>query len=332
MNHHHVLIVGAGAYGNALKACILTTPNCQVTILNRQDCKTFSENILKYDFILIAVPSQSLREIALWIKEKIQLNSSENSANKKIKIISTSKGIEKVTTLLPHQIIEDVFAHEVEHNHVAYAVLSGPSFAKEMSLGLPTSVVLASKNKTFLKEASVILHSPYFRIYSSHDVMGVEIGGALKNVIAMVAGGVDGLNLGNNARAAVITRGLNEMAEIGVKMGANPLTFMGLSGLGDLILTATGDLSRNRQFGTRLAQGEDKNAIISSLGGVVEGIGTTQSVYELCQKLKIETRILMAAYKILYENFSIKKALETLLNRVQSPEFDWIGPSHEPSS
>ena len=312
----HILIIGAGAYGTALKACILSNQNNSVTLLNREDCKSFDKDITNYDFILIAVPSQSLRACAQWIKKNKYLKN-------KLNIISTAKGIEKNTILLPHQILAEIFKEYKDQ--VFVAALSGPSFAKEMMQGLPTCVVLASKNKSLLKMASPILHSSYFRVYDSADILGVEIGGALKNVIAMVAGTVDGLNLGNNARAAVITRGLAEMAEIGVKMGANPLTFMGLSGLGDLILTCTGDLSRNRQFGYRMAKGENKISVLHSLGGVVEGIATTQSAYELAQKLNIKTSILMTAYLVLYQNLPISHALKSLLGGEQSAEFDWTG-------
>jgi len=341
-NSRHVLIIGAGAYGTALQACILSNPNNSVMLLNRKDCLTFQIDLSRFDFVLLAVPSQALREAALWLKEQLDKSTNQLSSRgltagssnvcldpavkprddtkNTLKIISTAKGIEKNTMLLPHQILEEIFS-----NHdVSIAVLSGPSFAKEMMAGLPTCVVLASKDEKFLKMASPILHSSYFRIYDSNDILGVEIGGALKNVIAMVAGAVDGLNLGNNARAAVITRGLSEIAEIGVKMGASPLTFMGLSGLGDLILTCTGDLSRNRQFGFRMAKGESKISVLRSLGGVVEGIATTQSAYKLTKKLNIKTSLLMTTYQVLYQNLPISEALETLLNGQQSTEFDWI--------
>ncbi|MES2615540.1 MAG: NAD(P)H-dependent glycerol-3-phosphate dehydrogenase [Bdellovibrionota bacterium] len=319
-----VLIVGAGAYGTALEACVLTNQNRSVSLLNRQGCAEFSENIAQFDFILIAVPSASLREIALWIKQRIKKN---EFPKKKINIISTAKGIEKNSTLLPHQILQEVLQEIQEH--ISIGVLSGPSFAKEMMQGLPTCVVLASKDAKLLKTVSPLLHSSYFRIYDSNDILGVEVAGALKNIIAMVAGAVDGLSLGNNARAAVMTRGLAEMAEIGVKMGANPLTFMGLSGLGDLILTCTGDLSRNRQFGYRLAKGEDKNSILQSLGGVVEGIATTQSAYKLTQKLNIKTTILMTAYLVLYQNLPIVQAVKSLLGGEQSTEFNWLDTNKE---
>lgn len=333
---HHVLIVGAGAYGKALASCILSKPNNFVSLLTREKCLSFDEDIAQYDFILFAVPSQSLRESALWLKKQmekrrktqIEATSKQKAAKKcemHVNIVSTAKGLEKKTMLLPHQILEEVF----QNDSVSIAALSGPSFAKEMVENLPTCVVLASKDNKLLKKASAILHSTYFRIYDSTDVLGVEIAGALKNVIAMVTGAVDGLNLGNNARAAVMTRGLSEIAEVGAAMGANPITFMGLSGLGDLILTCTGELSRNRQFGFRMAKGEDKHLILQDLGGIVEGITTAESAYKLAQKLKIKTSILFVAYEVLYKKLPIAEAVKLLLNGQQSVEFDWTGNQNE---
>ena len=320
----NILIIGAGAYGSALKNCILSNKNNSVTLLDRKGCQLFTADITSYEFVLLAVPSQALRECALWLKEQFEKNT---STKKKLNIISTAKGIEKKTILLPHQILNEVF--KPYEKQVFIAALSGPSFAKEMTQGLPTCVVLASKHKALLQLASPILHSPYFRVYDSSDILGVELGGALKNIVAMVAGAVDGLNLGNNARAAVITRGLSEMAEIGVKMGASPLTFMGLSGAGDLILTSTGSLSRNKQFGYRMAIGEDKNSILKSLGGVVEGIATTESAYELISKLNIKANILTIAFFVLYENLPISEALNILLDGKQSSELNWTNSNNE---
>lgn len=204
------------------------------------------------------------------------------------------------------------------------ATLSGPSFAKEMLEGLPTCMVFASKHSDLQKRAAEILHSSHFRIYSSSDVVGVELGGALKNVISMVAGCVDGLKLGNNARAAVITRGLGEIAKIGMAMGADPMTFLGLSGVGDLILSCTSDLSRNRQFGFRLSQGESQSQIIDSMHGVVEGVTTAQSAHQLCQKLGVSSSVLHMAYCVLYEGMPIRQAVHSLINKEQGGEFHWI--------
>jgi glycerol-3-phosphate dehydrogenase (NAD(P)+) len=313
-----VLIIGAGAYGNALKACILPRNNLSVTLFSKQDCENFSGSIYDFNVIILAVPSQSLRNCAQWLYQQLKKNL---HLQRKINIVSTAKGIERKSVLLPHQILEDVFGEFKKT--LSISVLSGPSFAKEMVLGLPTCVVLASNDKLLLKNVTSLLHSPKFRIYDSEDVLGVEIGGALKNVIAMVAGAVDGMNLGNNARAAVITRGLSEMAKIGIKMGANPITFMGLSGVGDLILTCTGDLSRNRQFGYRIAQGEDLNTVLQSLGGVVEGFATAESAYSLAKNLNVKTSIIQVAYQVLYENLPISDALQALITGEQSTEFNW---------
>ena len=234
-------------------------------------------------------------------------------------MVSAAKGIEQKTFLLPHQILAEYLPSTA---HIG--ALSGPSFARELAAGLPTAVVLASKSAQLRERTEMLLHRDFFRVYGASDVVGVEIGGALKNVIAMVAGAVDGLQLGNNARAAVVTRGLGEIAQLGVAMGADPLTFLGLSGLGDLILTCTGDLSRNRQFGLRLAAGETPAEIIGGAGQVIEGVTTAQSAYDLSQKLGLDTPILNAAYSVLYEHLSIKEAVFSLVSRERKGEFDWI--------
>lgn len=326
-----ILIVGAGSFGTAL-ASTLVDPARRLTILAKTDkslallpkknqvpsClfSTFQEfhgDFSRYDAVILAVPCQSLRDVSVW------MTSANTNLQGKIKLISTAKGVEQKTLLLPSQILEEIFGIQA-----VIGVLSGPSFAKEMLQGLPTSVVFASKSHAFKDQATDFLGSTYFHVYQTDDVIGTEVGGALKNVIALVAGAVDGLQLGANARASVITRGLAEIAHVGTKLGAQPTTFMGLSGLGDLLLSATGDLSRNRQFGFRLAQGEQKESILSSLGGVVEGITTAQSVRELCQKHQLHLPILDVCYRVLYENLPIHKAVLCLLGRHTKREFHWI--------
>lgn len=328
------LVIGAGAFGTAIAACI-HNPSNQVTIIAREaelfdslkshntlkhcEMETFSKfnsKLTEFKLIILAIPCQSLRNVTEWMIE--HWKKTENKDPKKLNIISAAKGIEQKTLLLPSQILEDFWK-----KNASIGALSGPSFAKEMLEGLPTCVVVASKDQELLNIASSLLHSPYFRIYDSKDIIGVEISGALKNVIAMVAGAVDGLKLGNNARAAVITRGLAEIVRIGVKLGADPLTFLGLSGVGDLILTCTGDLSRNRQFGLRMSLGESKEKIKQSMMQVVEGIATTNSANELCKKLGIDTSIINTAYKVLYEDFPIKDAVSLLIERQQGSEINW---------
>jgi len=336
-NKNKTLVIGAGAFGTAIAACI-HSPSNQVKIIAREadpfeslkrhntlkHCEMetfdkFNSKFSDYKLIILAIPCQSLRNVNEWMYrhwEKTEKNNGKET--KKINIISAAKGIEQKTLLLPSQILENIW-----QENASIGSLSGPSFAKEMLEGLPTCVVIASKDEELLNLASNLLHRPYFRIYDSKDIIGVEISGALKNVIAMVAGAVDGLKLGNNARAAVITRGLAEIARIGVKLGANPMTFLGLSGVGDLILTCTGDLSRNRQFGLRIAQGESKENILKSMAQVVEGIATTNSANELSKKLGIETSIINTAYKVLYENTPILEAVSLLNDRQQGSEFNW---------
>lgn len=332
LDQKKILIIGAGAFGTALASCAVSQTN-HVTLIarsnknfatlklhpklnqcNLQTFEEFKDDFFQFDLVILAIPCQSLRSVCHWIKDKL---SSDNK--RPLHLISAAKGIEQNTLLLPVQLLENVFG-----TAAVIGSLSGPSFAKEMLDGQPTCMVFASKNEVLSKTAAEILHSSRFRIYNSSDVIGVEIGGALKNIIAMVAGGVDGLKLGNNARAAVITRGLGEMAKIGVQLGADPITFLGLSGVGDLILTCTSDLSRNRQFGLRLSQGEQKSDIIASMGGVIEGITTTQSANQLCDKLGLQSSVLHTAYCVLYEGLPLRQAVHSLINKEQGGEFQWI--------
>jgi glycerol-3-phosphate dehydrogenase (NAD(P)+) len=341
LDQKKILIIGAGAFGTALASCAVSQTN-QVTLIartsknfatlklhpklnqcNLQTFEEFKDDFFQFDLVILAIPCQSLRSVCHWIKDKLRERGMDPLVkpgdDKRLNLISAAKGIEQNTLLLPVQILEDVFGPTA-----IIGSLSGPSFAKEMLDGLPTCMVFASKNEILSKRTAEILHSSRFRIYNSSDVIGVEIGGALKNIIAMVAGGVDGLKLGNNARAAVITRGLGEMAKIGVQLGADPITFLGLSGVGDLILTCTSDLSRNRQFGLRLSQGEERNEIVASMGGVIEGVTTTQSANQLCEKLGLQSSVLHTAYCVLYEGLPLRQAVHSLINKEQGGEFQWI--------
>jgi glycerol-3-phosphate dehydrogenase (NAD(P)+) len=330
-----ILVIGAGAFGTAIAASI-HSPSNPVTLISREyvnftnlknykslkNCEielfsNFHSCFSEFKLIILAIPCQSLRNVSEWMQEHWQKNSNYKN-DFKLNIISAAKGIEQKTLMLPSQILESFWK-----DSAAIGALSGPSFAKEMLLGLPTCVVVASKDQGLLDTASTLLHTPYFRVYDSKDVIGVEIAGALKNVIAMVAGAVDGLKLGNNARAAVMTRGLAEIVRIGVKLGADPITFLGLSGVGDLILTCTGDLSRNRQFGLKMSQGNNKEEIVKSMSQVIEGIATANSAYELCIKLGVETSIISTVYKVLYENMPIHNAVSLLIERQQGSEFHW---------
>jgi glycerol-3-phosphate dehydrogenase (NAD(P)+) len=199
--------------------------------------------------------------------------------------------------------------------HVRYCVLSGPSFAREVSEGLPTAVTLASGDRALSQELQKVLSTSSFRVYSSTDTRGVELGGAVKNVMALAAGISDGLEFGHDARAALITRGLAEMARLGAAMGARERTFMGLSGLGDLVLTCTGDLSRNRQVGKQLGQGKSLRQIETDMRMVAEGVKTTMAVHRIGSRLGVDLPITGQVYRVLYEHKDPRTAVQQLMER-----------------
>jgi glycerol-3-phosphate dehydrogenase (NAD(P)+) len=220
------------------------------------------------------------------------------------------KGFESGSMKMAHQVLAEEWPEQTRA-----AVLSGPSFAKEVAAGLPVAVTVAASDADFARQAAHDLHRPHLRIYSSADVAGVEIGGAVKNVIAIAAGISDGLGFGLNARAALITRSLAEITRLGMKLGGRPETFMGLSGVGDLILTCTGDLSRNRQVGLRLAEGESLEGILRDLKHVAEGVTTAREVSRLAAGLGVDMPITDAVYRILAQELPPREAVTALLNR-----------------
>ncbi|AKU92281.1 NAD(P)H-dependent glycerol-3-phosphate dehydrogenase [Vulgatibacter incomptus] len=235
-----------------------------------------------------------------------------------VPIVTVSKGIEEGTRLLPTEVLESVLPPPF---HPYLAVLSGPSFAREVAAGSPTLVTVAAhwqRNAVVVQEAFT---APTFRCYTSTDVVGVQLGGALKNVIAIGSGIVDGLGFGNNARAALITRGLAEMARVAVARGANPITLSGLSGLGDLVLTCTGELSRNRRVGVELGRGRSLQEILGELGQVAEGVNTVRSARELAHGLGVEVPITDQVYAIIHEGKDPKRAAAELMARALKPEF-----------
>ncbi|MDR2161199.1 MAG: NAD(P)-dependent glycerol-3-phosphate dehydrogenase [Desulfovibrio sp.] len=223
------------------------------------------EALRETELCLLAVPVQHLREALAAVAPLVP---------GKAVPVCVSKGIERKTLSPPQRVVEESWPAQAGR----YAILSGPSFAREVMEGRPTAVVLACRDETLAAPLRESLSTPRFRIYSSADVLGVELGGAIKNVMAIATGICDGLGLGNNSRAGLITRGLAEMTRLGLAMGAERATFMGLSGIGDLVLTCTGDLSRNRQVGLRLGRGEDLSRISASMTMVAEGIRTTGAV------------------------------------------------------
>jgi len=198
--------------------------------------------------------------------------------------------------------------------------LAGPSFAREVADGVPTAVTVATGTKEASQALQELFFTERFRVYGSTDIIGLELGGALKNIVAIAVGICDGLGYGTNTRAALITRGLAEITRLGVKVGANPLTFSGLGGVGDLVLTSTGDLSRNRQVGLKLGQGKTLEEILTEMHMVAEGVKTTKSVWNLAQKVGVEMPILEQVYQVLYKNKSCGEAVNSLLSRSQKEE------------
>lgn len=259
------------------------------------------------DVLILAVPTSATRDTVAPLAQ----------AALQRPLIWVSKGFELGTHKLPHQIIAEVLP-----NLTQTGVLSGPSFAEEVAQGHPTALSLASHDMQFAHRMAANLSSSRLRIYANSDLIGVEIGGAVKNVMAIAAGVCDGLKLGHNARAALITRGLAEMTRLGLRMGGHIETFMGLSGLGDLILTTTGDLSRNRQVGLRLARGDSLDAILADLGHVAEGVTTTREVAHLAVELKVDMPITRGICGILFEGVPAAQAVAALLSREIKAEFE----------
>ncbi len=279
---------------------------------NIKPTQDIEEAVKGVDIVFLAVPSHVLRNVLLNLKPYVSSN---------IIFVSVAKGIENTTNLLMSELIESVLGEEYIGN---ICVLSGPSFSKEVAEKKPTLVVVASKD---LKKAQVVqkeFSNDFFRIYTSDDVIGVELGGAVKNVIAIAAGISEGMNLGYNAMAALITRGLAEMTRLGVAMGANPLTIKGLSGVGDLVLTCTGSLSRNRQVGIKLAQGMKISDIEKQMRMVAEGVKTSKSVKDLAEKYGVEMPISESVYNIIYKDQSPVIALKELMQRQLKFEREFI--------
>lgn len=256
-------------------------------------------------YILNVVPTQHTRAVMSLAKPFI-----EDDAI----MVSASKGIENGTYLTVSSIIHEITGHRT-------AVLSGPSFSAEVTKSLPTAVTLASdeyKTSLLLQE---IFTTDYFRVYTHHDVLGVELGGALKNVMAIAAGISEGLELGNSARSAMITRGLTEMIRLGVSMGAHEHTFSGLSGLGDLVLTCSSPLSRNYTVGYKLGKGQKLSEIMGSTRTVAEGVHTAKAAYELALRQDVDMPIVQEIYKVIYEDKPAREAVIDLMSRAPKPEF-----------
>ncbi len=328
-----IFVAGAGSWGTAL--AITLARNNQPTYLWGHDPEHIAELIRdrrnnrylpEADFppdlepvidlepllegttdILIGLPCKALRA---FLKKIAELPSTDGK-----RIVWACKGIEPETQMLVHEIIEEMLGPECSK-----AVLSGPSFAKEVAAGLPTAVTIASTDQTFLNDLIYRFHHKSFRAYASRDVIGVEIGGAVKNVMAIAAGVADGLGFGANTRAALMTRGLAEMTRLGVAMGGKKETFMGLAGFGDLVLTCTDDQSRNRRFGKLLAKGMSIEEAAESIGQVVEGARTAGEVSALARRYDIEMPITDQVTRLLQGLCSPREAVETLLSREPKQE------------
>ena len=259
-----------------------------------------SEAARNADFLIAAVPTGGFRSLLRQLRE----------AGLTLPLIWLCKGFEAGGMKLAHEVVAEEWPADVP-----CGVLSGPSFALEVARGLPAALTMASRDAEFARRAAAALHTSTLRPYSSTDVVGVEVGGAVKNVIAIAAGVSDGLDFGLNARAALITRGLAEMTRLGVRLGGEPKTFMGLSGVGDLILTCTGDLSRNRQVGLRLAAGVGLEAILRDLNHVAEGVTSAREVRRLAHELKVDMPITETVCRMLDQELSPQQAVAALLNR-----------------
>lgn len=258
--------------------------------------------------LLLVSPSQVMRPVLKQLKPYL----SDDCL-----LISAAKGIENDSLLTMSEVLQEVLGTGVKQRS---AFLSGPSFAREVATEQPTAVAVASDDLTVACRVQEMFSTEYFRVYTNQDVVGIEIGGALKNVIALAAGVADGLGFHHNVRAALITRGLAEMARLGAALGAQEATFSGLAGMGDLVLTCTGDLSRNRSVGIELGRGRKLNEILNQMHMVAEGVKTTLSAYQLSVKLGVAMPITEQMYQILYQDKDPRQAVADLMNRALSSE------------
>jgi len=258
------------------------------------------------DDVLVVVPSGALRAVLTSIKPLLRPGA---------RVAWASKGFEFATGKLPHQVAREVLGPDVP-----IAVLSGPTFAKEVGRGLPTAIACASPDDNFAFELARSITTPNLRAYTQPDIIGVEVGGAVKNVIAIAAGASDGMGFGANARVFLITRGLAEMVRLGTALGAQRDTFMGLTGLGDLVLTCTDDQSRNRRFGLAVAGGKSVEDAVREIGQVVEGYHAARAVRKVAEALGVDMPISEHVYRVIYEGMDIRSVVEALMSRAVSSE------------
>jgi len=268
------------------------------------------KDVVAHEVVVLVPPSQLMRSV---------LKQAAPYFNPAATIISASKGIENTTLELMSEVINE--ALENHHTQGKTAFISGPTFAREIAQEIPSAAVVAAEQEDVATMARDLFSTDYFRIYNNDDVIGTEIGGALKNIIALAAGVCDGLQYGNNTRAALITRGLAEMKRVGLALGARAETFAGLAGMGDLVLTCTGELSRNRTVGIALGEGKKLADILSHMHMVAEGVETTRSAYYLAKKLEIDVPIINQMYAVLYEEKDPRAAVIELMRRSLKSEY-----------
>jgi glycerol-3-phosphate dehydrogenase (NAD(P)+) len=331
-----IAVVGAGSWGTALAHLLGTRgfathlwvyeAEVREQIQNQGENRMFlpgtalSDNIVASndmaavvadkDLVVIVVPSHVMRTTAIDLAPHLSPDTP---------VVSASKGIENKTHLTMTGILAQTLPQLAADR---LAVLSGPSFAREVARQVPTAVTVAANSKDTASFVQRVFSCEFFRVYTSDDMIGVELGGAVKNVIAIAAGVIDGLGLGLNTRAALITRGLNEIRRLGLKMGANAHTFAGLAGVGDLLLTCTGDLSRNHTVGKQIGQGLSLEQILDRMHMVAEGVRTARSVYNLSRRIGVEMPICHEIYHILYDNVAPREALQRLMTRDLKQELD----------
>jgi len=331
-------VVGGGAWGTALAKLLadkgffldlwVFEPEVKEQIEKDRENKIFLPDVIlpqniipfndieivvrKKDLILVVVPSHCMRDIAAQMK---------NFISPETIIVTASKGIENKTHMIMTQILAEKIDFLSKEN---FAVLSGPSFAREVANKVPTVVAAASTSRAVSEYVQNIFSCPTFRVYINDDPIGTQIGGAMKNVVAIAAGICDGMKMGLNSRAALITRGLTEMNRMGTRLGADPLTLAGLAGVGDLLLTCTGELSRNYTLGRQIGEGKKPDDIISEMRMVAEGVKTTRSVYNLSKKLGVDLPICNEVYFVLFKGLSVKETVERLMNRSLKHELDGV--------
>ena len=325
-----IAVLGAGAWGTALAITLAPRHDMRLWLRDAQQLElmqrervnrrylpgcSLPESVVLLSDLALALQDCDLAILGVTVAGLRPTLRIVAASGRTVPVVWLCKGFEAGSARLPHQVV----AEELPAG-ISCGVLSGPSFAREIARGMPAAVTLAAAEPAFAASMARELHGPRLRIYSSDDVTGVEVGGAVKNVIAIAAGVSDGLGFGESARAALVTRGLAEITRLGVKLGGRLETFMGLAGLGDLVLTCTSDLSRNRQVGLRLATGKPLAAILQELGHVAEGVHTSREVLKLARGVGADMPIVDAVCRMLHEGLAPQAAVELLLARDPKPE------------